>query len=71
MSEARILTSPATVLLDAKGRRHVISLFLTGEHQTVRDTLLGSDDESAVIRAATGPKGTADGFQAYQGRSGR
>ena len=60
-----------TLLVDAKGKRHMIALFLAGEHPNVRDYSLGSDDEPAVIRAATGLNGTIDGFQACQGSGGR
>lgn len=62
---------PPALLVDAKGRHHVISLFPAGEHPHVRDTLLGSDDEPQVIRAATGIKGKLNGMEAYQGPGGR
>ena len=60
-----------TLLVDAKGQRHVIALYLAGEHPNIRDYLLGSDDEPTVIRAAVGLNGIIDGFQAYQGPGGR
>ncbi len=60
-----------TLLIDAKGKRHVIGLYLAGEHPHIRDYLLGSDDEPTVIRAAVGLDGKIDGFQAYQGPGGR
>src|SRR5664280_127340 len=60
-----------TLLVDAKGRRHVIALYLAGEHPNIRDYVLGSDDEPTVIRAAVGLNGIIDGFQAYQGPGGR
>ena len=60
-----------TLLVDAKGRRHVIALYLAGEHPNIRDYLLGSDDEPTVIRAAVGLNGIIDGFQAYQGPGGQ
>ncbi|MGA2583481.1 MAG: sialidase family protein [Tepidisphaeraceae bacterium] len=60
-----------TLLVDAKGKQHVIALFLAGEHPNIRDYLLGSDAEPAVIRAAVGLNGTIAGFQAYQGPGGR
>jgi hypothetical protein len=60
-----------TLLVDAEGRRHVIALYLAGEHPNIRDYLLGSDDEPTVIRAAVGLNGIIDGFQAYQGPGGR
>ena len=60
-----------TLLVDAEGRRHVIALYLAGEHPNIRDYLLGSDDEPTVIRAAVGLNGIIDGFQAYQGPGGQ
>jgi hypothetical protein len=60
-----------TLLVDAKGKQHVIALYLAGEHPNIRDYLLGSDDDPTVIRAAVGLNGTIDGFQAYQGPGGR
>ena len=62
---------PPILLVDAKNRRHVISMFLAGEHPHVRDTLLGSDDEPQVIRASVGIKGKVNGMEAYQGPGGR
>jgi hypothetical protein len=58
-------------LLDAKGKQHVIALYLAGEHPNVRDYMLGSEDEPTVIRAAVGLNGVIEGFQAYQGPGGR
>jgi hypothetical protein len=60
-----------TLLVDARGRQHVIALYLAGEHPNFRDYLIGSDDEPTVILAAKGLKGVCDGFQAYQGPGGR
>jgi hypothetical protein len=60
-----------TLLVDAKGRQHMIALFLGGEHPNIRDYLLGSEDEPTVIRAAAGLNGTIQGFQACQGPGGR
>ena len=60
-----------TLLVDAKGKRHIIALYLAGEHPNVRDYLLGSDEDPTVIRAASGLNGTIGGFQAYQGPGGR
>jgi len=60
-----------TLLLDAKGKQHVIALFLAGEHPNIRDYLLGSDDEPTVIRTAHGLNGSIGGFQARQGPGGR
>jgi hypothetical protein len=60
-----------TLLVDAKGQRHLIALYLAGEHPNIRDYLLGSEDEPTVIRAAGGLNGIIDGFQACQGPGGR
>jgi hypothetical protein len=60
-----------TLLVDAKGKRHLIAMYLGGEHPNIRDYPLGTDDEPTVIRAAVGLKGVIDGFQAYQGPGGR
>jgi hypothetical protein len=60
-----------TLLVDAQGKRHVIALFLAGEHPNIRDYPLGSDNEPTVIRAAASLHGIIDGFQAYQGPGGR
>ena len=62
---------PPTLLVDAKNRKHVISIFQAGEHPHVRDTLLGSDDEPTVIRATKGLKGTINGMQAFQAAGGQ
>jgi hypothetical protein len=59
------------LLVDAKGQRHVIALYLAGERPNVRDYLLGGEDEPTVIRAAGSAKGTIDSFQAWQGPGGR
>ncbi len=60
-----------TLLLDATGKRHLVVLYPAGEHPNVRDYVIGSDDEPAVIRATTSVKGTLDGFQGCQGPDGR
>jgi hypothetical protein len=59
------------LLFDAKGKRHVIALYLAGEHPNVRDYALGSEDDPTVIRAAAGLNGVIEGFQACQGPGGR
>jgi hypothetical protein len=59
------------LLVDAKGRRHLIALFTAGESPAVRDYLVGSDDEPAVVRAIKGVGGYVEGFQAFQGPGGR
>ncbi len=60
-----------TLLVDAAGRRHLVTLYPAGERPSVRDYLLGSEEEPVVIRAAAAVKGTVDGFQACQGPGGR
>lgn len=60
-----------TLLVDAAGKSHALVLYPAGEHPSVRDYLLGSDDEPAIVRQTVGTKGTLDGFQAYQGPGGR
>jgi hypothetical protein len=60
-----------TLLVDAKGQRHVIALYLGGERPNVRDYLLASEDEPTVIRAAAPVKGVIKSFQASQGPGGR
>ncbi len=60
-----------TLLVDAAGKRHVVALYLGGEHPNIRDYLIGTDEEPVIIRAAASIKGTVDGFQAYQGPDGR
>jgi hypothetical protein len=60
-----------TLLLDAKGNRHIIALNLGGERKTIRDYPVGSDEEPTVIRAAAPVKGTITGFQACQARNGQ
>jgi hypothetical protein len=59
------------LLIDAKGKRHLVALFLAGDHPNVRDYTMGGDNEPTVIRAATGLNSTIDGFQACQGPGGR
>jgi hypothetical protein len=67
----QVWPNPPKLLLDAKGRNHIIALYAAGERPAFRDYLLGSDDDPAVIMAAKAPKGTCMGFQAYQGPGGR
>ncbi len=56
-----------TLLMDARGKRHVIVLYPAGEHPNVRDYLIGSDEEPTIIRQTAGTKATLDGMQAFQG----
>lgn len=63
--------SAPQLLLDAKGREHVIAWYNGGEQPNIRDYVVGSDDEPTVIRAAKAVKGKVIGFQAYQGAEGR
>ncbi len=59
------------LLIDAQGKRHVVTLWPKGEHASVRDFLIGTDEEPTVIYQASGAKGTLNGMQAYQGPGGR
>jgi hypothetical protein len=59
-----------TLLVDATGKRHMIAMFLAGEHPNFRDYLIGSDEDPTVILAAKGLNGIVEGFQAYQGPGG-
>jgi len=59
------------LLVDAEGRSHLVALYPKGERPSIRDYLIGSDEEPDVIRQAASVKGTVDGFQAYQGPGGR
>lgn len=60
-----------TLLVDASGTKHLVLLYPAGERPSIRDYLLGSDEEPTIIRQAASVKGTVDGFQAYQGPNGR
>ena len=60
-----------TLLIDAKEKRHLVALYLAGDHPNIRDYQMGSEDEPTVIRAAMGLNGVIEGFQAYQGPGGR
>ncbi len=71
MPYMEVWTNPPKLLVDAKGRQHIIALYHAGEHPGFRDYVVGSDDEPMVILSAKGPKGTCMGFQAYQGAGGR
>jgi hypothetical protein len=62
---------PPRLLLDAKGRQHIIAMYEAGEQPSIRDYLIGSDDEPSIIRAAKEVKGKLIGFQASQGSKGR
>ncbi|HRE80325.1 MAG TPA: hypothetical protein PLN52_04715, partial [Opitutaceae bacterium] len=59
------------LLVDAEGRSHFVALYPKGERPSIRDYLIGSDEEPDVIRQAGGVKGSADGLQAFQGPDGR
>jgi hypothetical protein len=60
-----------TLLVDATGKRHVVALYLAGEHPNIRDYLIGTDQDPVIIRETVGIKGSVIGFQAYQGPGGR
>lgn len=67
----RTWTYPPTLLLDARGKRHIIAMYESGEQPEVRDYLIGGGGEPTVVRAAKEIKGTLSGFEAYQGTGGR
>lgn len=60
-----------TLLLDAQGKRHVITWYLPGDAPGVRDYIIGDGAEPTVIRAIKGTHGVVNGFQAYQGPGGQ
>ncbi|MDB6128307.1 MAG: hypothetical protein JWM35_2203 [Verrucomicrobia bacterium] len=60
-----------TLLVDAAGQRHYVVLYPFGERPSIRDYLVGSDEEPVIIRQAAAIKGTVDGMQAFQGPGGR
>ena len=64
-------SSPTKLLVDAKGKKHVIALYEGGEHPCFRDYVIGSDDEPTTLLSAKAPKGTCMGFQAFQGAGGK
>jgi hypothetical protein len=66
-----VWSNPPTLLVDARGRRHVIARYAAGERPAFRDYLLGSDEEPVVVRAARAVKGRVEGFQACQAPGGR
>ena len=59
------------LLVDAAGQRHFIVLYPAGEQPSIRDYLVGSDEEPTIIRQSAAIKGTVDGMQAFQGPGGR
>ena len=64
-------SSPATLLLDSKGKQHIIILIAAGEHQTIRDYTPGSDADPRIILTAKEPAPVCAGFQAFQGPGGK
>jgi hypothetical protein len=62
---------PPKLLVDARGRRHVITMYPRGEQPNIRDYVVGVDAEPTIIRAAKEVKGKLLGMQAYQGPGGR
>jgi hypothetical protein len=61
---------PPRLLLDAKGKRHIIAKYDAGEHPAIRDYLIGSDEDPTIIMAAK-PPGIIYDFRAYQGPAGK
>jgi hypothetical protein len=64
-------STPPKLLVDAKGRRHVIAKYIGGERPAFRDYTVGSDEDAVEILKAKAPGGTCMGFQAWQGPAGR
>ena len=62
---------PPTLLVDAKGQRHIIAWYVRGEQPSIRDYVLGSEAEPAIVRASKEVTGKVIGFQAFQGPAGR
>lgn len=62
---------PPTLLVDAQGRRHAITMYAYSELQSVRDYTLGSNTEPQIVRAAKASTGKVLGVQAFQGPGGR
>ncbi len=67
--ESQVWLNRPTLLLDAKGRQHVIAFYNGGETPAIKDFALGTNDEPAVIRAAKDVSGKIEGYQAF-GASG-
>jgi hypothetical protein len=57
---------PPTLLVDAQGRKHIVTMYQGGEHANVRDYLVGSDSEPTTIYSVTGTAGIVDGLEAIQ-----
>jgi len=62
---------PPTLLVDAQGRRHAITMYQYSELQGVRDYAIGSKAEPVVVLAAKASTGKVLGVQAFQGPGGR
>lgn len=62
---------PPTLLVDARGGRHVITMYPAGENQSVRDYALGSNAEPQIVRATATSSGQVMAVQAFQGPGGR
>ena len=62
--------NPTKLLVDATGKKHIIA-YEGGEHPSVRDYVVGSNDEPTTLISAKAPKGTIAGFQAFQAAGGK
>lgn len=62
---------PPTLLVDAQGHQHIITLYQSSEHPNVRDYTIGSDSEPKTIRAVKGTAGQLISMEAFQGPAGR
>ena len=61
---------PPTLLIDAQGRKHILTMYKGGEHEQTRDYVVGSDNEPAIVRSSTGTAGTITSLEAIQGPAG-
>lgn len=69
-AESQVWMNRPTLLLDARGRQHVIAFYNGGETPAVKDFTLGRTDEPTVIRAAKDVKGKIEGYQAFGAAGG-
>lgn len=63
--ESQVWANRPTLLLDAKGRQHIIAFYNGGETPAVKDFSPGNTDEPVVIRAARDVSGKIEGYQAF------
>ena len=63
--------SPPTLLVDAQGHQHILTLYSRGEQPNFRDYTVGSEAEPKTIRAVKGNAGKLLSLAAFQGPGGR